>query len=84
MVDRIELTADDIADDWPKVMHWDFPGVDSYDAFIDMVGDDPDAIGMFVQLPAWNPAPDAIRDGVSAHYPELVDLFFRLERDGTV
>lgn len=80
MVDRIELTADDIADDWPKVMHWDFPGVDGYDEFIGMVGDDAEAIGMFVQLPAWNPAPQPIKDGVSRHYPELTGLFFQWPR----
>lgn len=80
MVDRIELTADDIADDWPKVVHWDFPDVSGYDAFVDMVGDDEDAIGMFVQLPAWAPAPQEIKDGVSDHYPQLTELFFTWPR----
>jgi hypothetical protein len=81
VVDRIELTADDIADDWPKVMHWDFPGVDTYDDFIGMVGDDVESIGMFVQLPAFNPAPQPIKDGVAAHYPELTSMFFEMRRD---
>jgi hypothetical protein len=81
MVDRIELTADDVADDWPKVMHWDFPGVNTYDDFLGMVGDDAEAIGMFVQLPAWNPAPEDIKAGVARHYPELTDLFFTWPRE---
>lgn len=81
MVDRIELTADDVADDWPKVLHWDFPGVETYDDFVDEFGDDPEAVGLFVQLPAWAPAPDDIKEGVARHYPELVDLFFQWPRE---
>lgn len=78
MVARLELTQDDIADDWPKVMSWAWPDVTTYPAFVDMVGDDPESIGAFVQLPAWNPAPSAIKDGVARHYPELTGLFFAM------
>lgn len=80
MIERIELTSQDIADDWPKIAHWDFPDVETYDDFIGMVGDDENAIGMFVQLPAWSPAPQAVKDGVSAHYPDLKELFFTWPR----
>jgi hypothetical protein len=80
MVERIMLTADDIADDWPKMGRWDFPMVQTYDDFIGMVGDDVEAIGEFVQYPVWNAAPQAIREGVERHYPELVDLFFSREQ----
>jgi len=80
MVERITLTQDDIADDWPKVLNWGFPDINTYDDFISMVGDDEEAIGMFVQLPAWAPAPQTIKDGVSRHYPELTGLFFQWPR----
>lgn len=80
MIERIELTIEDIADDWPKIAHWDFPDVETYDEFIGMVGDDETAIGMFVQLPAWAPAPQPVKDGVSAHYPDLTELFFTWPR----
>lgn len=79
MVERIVLTADDVADDWPKLARWDFPMVETYDDFLAMASDDVDAIGEFVQLPVWHSAPQAIRDGVARHYPELVGLFFNLE-----
>lgn len=78
MVTRLELTQDDIADDWPKVKSWGFPDVKTYRQFVDMVGDDVEAIGMFVQLPAWNPAPEDIKAEVLRHYPELADLFFAM------
>lgn len=80
MVERIELTADDIADDWPKVLHWGFPDINTYDQFIEMVGDDEESIGMWVQLPAWAPAPDDIKAGVTRHYPQLTPLFFQWPR----
>lgn len=76
MVERIILTDDDIADDWPKLAHWDF-SASTYDEFISVVGDDEETIGQFVQLPAWNPAPQDIKDGVARHYPDLVPLFFQ-------
>lgn len=78
MVDRITLTRDDIADDWPKIRTWGFPDVNTYDEFIGMVGDDEETVGAFVQLPAWNPAPQQIKDGVAAAYPNLVPLFFTM------
>ena len=79
MVKRIALTAEDVADDWAKLGRWDFPFVDTYDAYVDMVGDDVEAIGEFVQFPVWHSAPKDIKDGVLRHYPELEPLFFRLE-----
>jgi hypothetical protein len=79
MVGRITLTAEDVQDDWPKLARWDFSGVDTYDSFIDMVGDSVEAIGEFVQYPVWHSASEDIKVGVERHYPELVPLFFRLE-----
>lgn len=76
MVDRIVLTQDDIADDWVKTLSWGLD-VDTYEAFRAQFPTE-DAVGMFVQLPAWNPAPDAIKQGVAAEFPDLVPLFFTM------
>jgi len=77
MVDRIVLTQDDIADDWVKTVSWGLVDVKTYE---DFRREFPTAeqVGMFVQLPAWNPAPQAIKDGVAAEFPDLVPLFFTM------